>query len=45
MNTIPAYIMDIHSDNPMKDIVSIAYALWILRKTKRLDKDENRDRR
>lgn len=26
-------------------IISIAYALWILRKTKRLDKDENRDRR
>ena len=25
-------------------IVSIAYALWILRKTKRLDKDGNRDR-
>ena len=26
-------------------IVSIAYALWILRKTKRPDKDESRDRR
>lgn len=26
-------------------IVPIAYALWILRKTKKLEKDENRDRR